>query len=86
MKNAILFLSILFYCVGLFFPGACLHPFIVHDCEQCQGCLGIFTVFQCYSSYTIPCLFNKLHLFFTFSKQPITAVRNVAPWSSLLIP
>lgn len=82
MKNAV---YLVLLCLSVF-PGTCLHPFLVHDCEQCQGCLGIFTVLQCYSSYTLPCLFNTSYLFFTFSKQAIAAVRSVPPWSSLLIP
>lgn len=60
-------LSILFYCVCLFFPGACLLPFLVHDCEQCQGSLGIFTVFQCYSLIKSPvslthCIYSSLSI------------------------
>lgn len=82
MKNAV---YLVLLCLSVF-PGACLHPFLVDDCEQCPGCLGIFTVLQCYSSYTLPCLLNTPYLFFTFSKQAMAAVRSVAPWSSLLIP
>lgn len=71
MKNAVCFVLL---CLSVF-PGACLHPFLVHDCEQCQGCIYCLPVLLSYTH----CLFNTLYLFFTFSKQPIAAVRNVAP-------
>lgn len=79
-------LSILFYCVCLFFQELVFILSVSKTVSSARAVLGYFTVFQCYSSYTLPCLFNTLYLFFTFSKQPIAAIRNVAPWSSFLIP
>lgn len=35
-------LSVLFYCISLFFLGVCLHPFLVQDCGQCQCCPKMF--------------------------------------------
>lgn len=78
-------LSTLLYCVCLFFQEFIFILSSFRTVNSASAVLGYFTVFQCCSSYMPPCLFNALHLLFTFSKQPIAAVRNVTPWSLFLI-